>query len=676
MSYKTDLKYCDNPNKFRPAAVSFQTNGFYCSYPKGTTAYRKYWDEEFKRCVEGFTSEDDEYISGYFYFYLNYCQIILNKSRTHVRKNGKVVTRLERIKEFPEFRDYDRLYFEVLEQAEDDNKHLAVLKKRKSGYSFKGASMVCRNFYFIRESTSVVIAEGEQFLTQDGILSKAWDIMAFIDKFTPFGKKKQAINQALHKRASVVVDRDGIKVEEGYKSEIIGISAKGGVDKIRGIRCKLIIFEEGGIFKHLKAAWQIARSSVENDDGSHFGMMICQGTASSDNSSFEALREIFYEPQAYNCLEIDNIWDEGANKACGFFVPQYTNMEGNDDKGQPFMDEFGNSNILLAKAYEEIARTKIRESASDRSTVDRYIIERPFTPSEALLIVSANIFPKTELLRQLSSIKVNKDLQDFKQIGELHWQQDGTVKWELNPLLAPITKWKLSPEDSQIGSIVIYEQPVDNPPYGLYIAGVDPYDFDQANSGSLGSCIVYKRFSGIGETFDVIVAEYTARPTTAEQLYENVRKLLIHYNSTLLYENEKIGLNTYFKQKHCEHLLADQPNDVISHVMKNSTVDRKKGIHMNSYIKRYAEQVTKEWLNEEFEPGRKNLTRIYCEPLLEELINYNESDNFDRAIALFCTLLLKEQLSNIVVRRKSDIPKIILFEDGLFKDSIHFKNFR
>nr|DAL80266.1 MAG TPA: Terminase large subunit [Caudoviricetes sp.] len=35
----------------------------------------------------------------------------------------------------------------------------------------------------------------------------------------------------------------------------------------------------------------------------------------------------------------------------------------------------------------------------------------------------------------------------------------------------------------------------------------------------------------------MIVAEYTGRPKSAEEFYENVRKLLIYYNARLMFEN-------------------------------------------------------------------------------------------------------------------------------------------
>ena len=41
---------------------------------------------------------------------------------------------------------------------------------------------------------------------------------------------------------------------------------------------------------------------------------------------------------------------------------------------------------------------------------------------------------------------------------------------------------------------------------------------------------------------------------------------------------------------------------------------------MTKDIRIYGEGLIKEWLNNEYAPGCKNLTRILSEPLLEELI--------------------------------------------------------
>ena len=62
-------KKIKNSNKFRQPALNFINSGSYCQYPKGTTEYYNFWDQEVDRCVNGYTAEDGDYITGYNYFY-------------------------------------------------------------------------------------------------------------------------------------------------------------------------------------------------------------------------------------------------------------------------------------------------------------------------------------------------------------------------------------------------------------------------------------------------------------------------------------------------------------------------------------------------------------------------------------------------------------------------------
>lgn len=182
----------------------------------------------------------------------------------------------------------------------------------------------------------------------------------------------------------------------------------------------------------------------------------------------------------------------------------------------------------------------------------------------------------------------------------------------------------------------------------------------------MGSTFIYKRFQGFEAYYDIIVAEYTGRPDTAEDYYENVRKLLLYYNARLLYENERKGIFPYFTQKHCDYLLADQP-DIINDIIADSKVQRRKGIHMNKQIRAYGEGLIKEWLNEEYSPGKKNLTKIFSEPLLEELIQTNGVMNVDRVIALCMVMIYREQLYNNTVKEvKEEVKDKSLFDKPLF----------
>jgi hypothetical protein len=655
-----------NSNKFREAALRYQTMGFFTSAPSGTTAYTEYWDEEVKRCLEGFQADDGDWISGYNYFYLNFCPILLVKEST-VNIRGEATIIQTRTREFPDFWDTDYEFFNAVERAEREGKHLVVLKARGKGYSFKCASMLCRNFYLIRESTSYAIAAENEFLTKDGILTKAFDYIDWIDQHTAWTKKRQKIDTKMHKRASLVVDEMGAKIEIGYKSEIIGITLKNDVQKARGKRGKLVLWEEAGKFPNLKEAWQIARPSVEQD-GIAYGTMIAFGTGGTEEGDYESLEDLFYEPKAYNCLSFDNIWDEGASRKCGFFVPEYMNMKQTKD-GEPLMDIEGNSFVAKAKAYSLKERQLVFDNASDKNAIDRYVAEHPFTPAEACLRISGNIFPKVELSKHLTYIQTHESVRSFKQVGDLYFDNTGAIKWDQQKKLQDITSYRINPGDDTRGAVVIWEHPMTDPPYGLYIMAVDPYRHDKSSSsGSLGSCLVYKRFFAFEKNYDLVVAEYTARPDTLEEFYENVRKLALYYKATILYENEVKGLYQHFEHKNCAYLIADQPG-IIKDIIKDSKVERGKGIHMVTGIKDWAELKLKDWLCEEYEPGKQNLTKILSEPLLEELIAYNDEGNFDRVIAFMLIMIYNAELHRVHVKRKEDtIRKNGLFDEPIFKE--------
>lgn len=659
-------KKIKNSDKFRQPALRFLEVGSYCQYPESTSEYFKYWDEQLDRCKYGYTADDGDFISGYNYFYLNFCPIQRIIYTTITNPDGTTKVKKTRELQFPDFYDYDYYFFLAVEDAEGLGKHLCALKSRRKGYSYKNAAMACRNYYLFPGSKTYIYASNKQYLTEDGILTKAWDYMDFIDKNTAWGKKR-SVNTQMRKRAGFFTkDEYGNEIELGFKSEIIGVTLKDNPDVVRGKAGKLIIFEEAGSFSELGAAWQIARPSVEQD-GVAFGTMIAFGTGGDEDSHFETLKDMFYNPDGYNCLGFDNIWDETpSDKQCGFFIPQYTNMDFRDENGNRiYMDKDGNTLYKKSVEYILSERRKVVENATNSVAVDRYVAEHCITPQEACLEFGGNIFPKKELQEQLAKIRTNKSLSNVKQVGDLVWEPDGTLKWVIKKH-GDVTHYPLKKDDDPTGAIVIWEHPMKDAPIGLYILGVDPYDHDQSGTNSLGSTFVYKRFQNFENYYDIIVAEYTGRPQTAEEYYENLRKLAVYYNGRIMYENERKGLFPYFTAKHCDYLLADQP-DIISDVVGNSKVQRKKGCHMNKQIKQWGEGLIKDWLNEEQSPGKKNLHNILSEPLLEELISYNDTANFDRVMALMQVMIYREQLYNVKVKeKKNENRNRVLFDGPIF----------
>ena len=655
-------------DKFRQAAIFFQKHGCYTLAPRGTTDYNKYWEQETDRCLNGYTAPDGEGITGYNYFYLNYSPIMRLKEEEYTDREGNLRKRRQRILEFPSFWDYDYYYFCAIEQAELEGKHMAVLKCRQRGYSFKGGSMLVRNYMLIPGSKNFAIASEQKFLIGDGLLTKAWQIMDFLDKHTAWAKQRLVSTRMERTSGYKITDEFGKQTEQGYLSSITGITLKNDPERVRGTRAKLVLWEEGGKFPSLLDAWRIEQPSVETDDGKAFGLMIAFGTGGTEGASFEGLKELFYKPKSYNVLSFPNIWDEGReNTECAFFVPAYSNLESFDDDGnQVYMDKDGNS--YKEKAIQNLIdqRNKVKDGGASQQSIDRFISERPIRPAEAVLELGKNIFPRKLLMDQLTRIRTNKKLQSMKHIVDLEWDGNGQVKATEKPS-GDITNYPLKKGDKPHGSVVIWEYPVKDPPLGLYIGGCDPYDHDDSFTNSLGSTFIFKRVRAGEAWTDVIVAEYSGRPDTAEEYYENVRKLLTFYNARLLFENERKGIYPYFTNKHCDYLLADQPDKIISEVFKDSKVQRRKGCHMTKQIRAYGEGLILEWLLDEFEEGHPNVERVYSEPLIEELIENDGVRNVDRVIALCMVMIYREELYQVKVSSaKEQNKQVELFEMPLF----------
>lgn len=660
-------KHIKNSAKFRQSAIFFQEHGCYTLAPIGTTDYIQFWEQEKERCLHGYVAPDGDEITGYHYFYLNYSPIMKLDEVEYTDKHGNKRKRRERILGFPRFYDYDYYYFNAIEDAEEAGKHMAVLKARQRGYSFKGASMLVRNYELIPGSKNFAVASEQKFLIGDGLLTKAWQIMDFCDKHTAWAKQRLTSTRMERVSGFKVTDEFGKSTEQGYLSSITGITLKNDPERIRGTRGKLVLWEEGGKFPNLLTAWRVEQPAVETDDGVAFGLMVAFGTGGTEGGSFDGLKDLFYKPEAYNVLSFPNIWDDNAEETrCGFFVPSWSNMDAVDENGKfRFMDDDGNT--LRELAIQELIhqRNVIKDGGATQQSIDRFISERPLKPQEAVLELGKNIFPRKLLMDQLTRIRTNKKLQNMKHIVDLTWDNGKVQAHEKKS--GDITSYHLKKDDKPDGSVVIWEYPVTDPPYGLYIAGCDPYDHDESFTNSLGSTFIFKRIQA-GEAWnDVIVAEYSGRPATAEEYYENVRKLLVFYNARLLFENERKGIYPYFTNKHCDYLLADQPDKIITEIFKDSKVQRRKGCHMTKQIRAYGEGLILEWLMEEYEEGHMNIERVYSEPLIEELIENDGVKNVDRLIALCMVMLYREELYQIKVSKAKETNKQVeLFDLPLF----------
>lgn len=417
-------------------------------------------------------------------------------------------------------------------------------------------------------------------------------------------------------------------VKKGSNSMIHHRSFADNAMAANGTRPSFSCLEEVGFMSNLLLALGQLKECTMNGS-EKFGTIWMFGTGGDmAGGSTEAVKDVFYNPEGYDCLVFN---DEYENKGkIGYFVPAWKTLN-------QFKNEEGITYEVEARKFLEKERIKLSNGRSKQPLYDE-LQNRPVLPSEAFLVQQGNIFPVAELKDHLSNLESDRRLKEVSATGWMQRDKDGKAIFKVDHDMIPCDYPTKYSQDIK-GCIEIWEQPIENPQYGTYIAGIDPYDQDQAESSpSLGSIIIYKRFVNADQTYHLPVAEYSGRPEFANDFYEQCRRLLEFYNAKALYENEKTGLKSYFETKNCLHLLARQPS-IIKSISPNSKVDRVFGTHMTTQIKDGIEIMTRDWLKTELEPGILQLTKIKSIPLLKELIGYNKDGNFDRVIAFMLVIM-------------------------------------
>jgi len=648
------------------ARIQFEENGTYTKLLPKSTGWIRFWEEERRRCVEGMVSSKGNYISGYFYDYLNYSPII----KSQVIDNGITTTsgqlQAERIEGFPNFWDGDKDFFDYVDNAEKNGEHGLLGGSRGRGKSFKAASMMCRNYFHIKKSKSYAFAYSSEFLTGDGIITKAWDIMDFRDTYTPFGKRRQYKNTDMHRRSSFQeIDGEGLKVEKGWKSEIIGITVGDDIDKVRGKRGKLIILEEAGNFRDLNIGWGILRPAME-DSGRTTGFILAQGTGGTEGAASAGFEELFRNPGAYKIHAIKNKWEAGReNTKCAFFWSAAVNYSGAYD------EVTGESDIRFATELIMQDR-KIVATGSDPHALTRRKAEIPLTPSEMLMRISGTQFPVGLLKEQEAEVFTKPHLyQDLDYVVDFKLDNE-TQKFKVVNIVddnrKPILKFPHADNKNMPGEFVIYEHPVEGSPFGRYVAGIDSYDFDESTTTSLGSMF-------IGDTFTKrIVAEYTGRPQSAKDFYEKCRRALLYYQAHALIENANKGIFDYFDSKNCGYLIAEELNlvkEFNESIKARTGSTRKRGLTPNDKINAYARGMIAEYLktstNNPDKPEELFVHKFRCLPAIQEMILWNQDGNFDRVSALGCLILIMNDRLKHPIEERFQVEELDDFFTRNFK---------
>ena len=598
---------------------------------KESEEYDMFFDFHKELCTNG-AMMNGVYINPFLYWHLN----IWHTEVDVMDDRGRIAQKYAN----PLLRDNEWLVTNEIDRAHAEKKGLVILGIRRFAKSVLEASYIGWGATFDENSQNIIAG------------LNAPDIKLITDKidkglnFLPEAWRWQRIEDNWKNQVTL-----GIKTKSGERipfSQILirNLDEGNNEEAIAGTKPRKLIIDEIGKGNFLRGL-QAATPGFTTPFG--WGCSpILTGTG-GDMKKFMDAKSLMFDVNNFNFLEYNNQKDE--NRIHGLFISAKYRMEAKEEStlgaylNEPESSDLHNVPMLVSNEEKAIQITNDNlerlKKAGDRVA---YLKEKMYYPQEVddiFLNEDTNIFDIEAAKRQ----KIRLLQQERTGTPVVLYSEDGTIKHEFTDK-QPITNFPLKNSDQKDAPVVIYEFPIENPPYGLYVAGVDPYRQGKSEySSSLGSVYIYKRMHEItGEKYqDMFVASYCARPEKKETWEEQARYLIKYFNARTLVENDEISFIEYMKAKGDAHYLERQPQWLME-VVPNTTVRREYGIHrssekirnyLHSCLKNYMEEVIYTEKDEEGNITKElqGVGKIFDPVLLEEIIQYNDSGNFDRIIA-------------------------------------------
>lgn len=626
----------------------------------------KYWKREKNRIRYGFHIADGQvFIPGWLYWHTVYWVIELDTKLANGRTYKGLGT--------PLFRDLEWEIAEDLERAEIEKKTYVLVGSRGFGKSNTCASAIGRIYNFFNNTESLISGGNN-----NDIKLLADKINIGLSNIHPVFHKQRLLNNWKYEVKAGWKDADTGQ-DKGSASRISIRNYKDGNDTMvaNGTRPKIHIIDEIGKIPNLIKCVLDTEPCWNTASGERFSIPILAGTGGDMEKGADAA-VIFRNPRVYNVLEFDDEW-EGTGKL-GKFVPvtkalndykepwtlynYLTKVRKMDLTPHPDLDRI---TVLVSneeRVKEEFVKPR-REKALSSTTSNEIIKEKayyPLVPSESFLTLTANDFPIEACKKQRDWIEKN-----FQPVRiELYTDLSGVVTHKFTDQM-PVRQFPVKNDTDKTGVIEVVEYPVPNAPYGLYVAGIDPYKQSESMySDSLGSIYIFKRMTdSLTEPYQYMpVAWYTGRPKSIHTWYETVRNLLKWYNAIGMCENADYGFIQYMIEKNETYHLA--PGMSFLKELSPTTQHRSDyGLPPTKAVINHLDNTSVIYCKEDFirvygddEPERLlGVTRILDPMLLQEMIVYNKNEgNYDRVRAFGLAVAYAKQLD-------AQIPKINISQE-------------
>lgn len=438
------------------------------------------------------------------------------------------------------------------------------------------------------------------------------------------------------------------------------------------------IYDEVGKFPFLAAYLQGRPAHMMH--GRMRGMMICSGTGGNVEKSQDA-QKVMNNPAEYGFIVMNY---DLLNKRClkptwrisqsGCFVP--AQMSHAYDKETTTLDKYlgiekatGLKKIDIQVSKFDDNTKKIKSRLDELVKKDRalYVQERmafPLSIDDCFLNTNVNRFPVEDALKHKSRL-----LEEGRPGKTVDIYQIDGMKMGYN-----FSDKQLADYPFQGGNIdspvVIYEDP---PEEGgvfdyTYVSSLDPYKSDKADTDSVGSFYVLKRYVKINDPFAYcIVASYASRPPSSDDFCRNCEILQEAYGAKCLMENADRMYEFYLTRRNKQLMLLEDGERLAGKIIRaGARQNNKLGLAptvpnqrmlFNTVIQYCWEDVVVGYDDDGNEITQKGIYRIPDIELLDEIIAFGPGTNTDRIISFGHALLLAKYYDDMGYMPESTTQK-------------------
>jgi len=642
---------------FNYQAEHFRTYDFYCDAPENSRDFVTYWDDQKNKCRVGAFFKSGKkvwYLPRDYYMWLNFLPIF-------DKLKGKF--------DFAEIWDtqYHIALYECL--AELHYKHAAGVKKRQIAWSYFHMGKLINQLWFEEGVTLKMGASLKDYINDKG----SWK---FLNEYAKFLNEKTAWYRPLNpskvlmwqqKIENVVAGR---KIETGLKGTIQGVTFEKGPTVGVGGACRYFYYEEGGIAPTADQTYGFMKPALKMGMITT-GLFIIGGSV-GDLDQCNPLKEYVYYPEANDFYAVDsNLLDaKGTIGKTGLFIPEQWSMP-------PHIDKYGNSLVEEALKALDVFFTEKKKSLTPEA-YQLEVSQHPRNLAEAFAHRKLSKFPQHLVTAQMQRI-TDKEY-GYKQI-ELYRNSEGQIKSKLTDKL-PITEFPIRKnETDKSGCILVWEEPVKDPEFGMYYASIDPVSEGKTTtSDSLCSIYVMKNAVEVTrvktnkptENFiegEKIVACWTGRFDDLNKTHERLELIIEWYNAWTIVENNISLFIQYMIGEHKQkHLVPKSMIVFLKDLKANANVFQEYGWkntgrlfkdHLLSYCIEY---LTEELDKVVLEDGKVlkihyGVERIPDMMLLKEMQAYEEGLNVDRLVAFSALVAFSRiQQANRGLKKRIEEP--------------------